>query len=632
MSQSHTLPSGSKARMFRIFLPYILKQKRVLQGAFLALLVATGIRLLEPWPLAFAIDLIVAEEISANNVPDKLAALASWSQHTSLWFCAGAVIVIAVLRASISYFSTVGLALAGSRVLSEIRLDLFTHLLRLPLKFHHQAKVGDLTMRLVNDIAMLREVTISALMPLLSSLIILLGMFGIMLFLDWKLTLVALLPLPLLVWMTRRASRKISDVSRGQRKREGVLAAKVAEYISGIATVQALSLESSTIKSLRADDAQSLRQNVQTKRLTSGLERRVDILLAFTTGMVLLNGSMDVLASRMSPGDLLVFLSYMKNAFRPVREYAKYTGRLSKAVTAGERIVDLLNQPPASGDRPNATVLATTPGDIRFHDVHFSYQTENAPAIASTLQGASFQLPAGQFVAITGPSGAGKSTLINLLLRLYDPDAGTIEIAGQDIRNYTIESIRQQIGYVPQDNLLFGITVRQNITLAAHGDVTEEETIAAAKLANAHDFIMALPQGYDTLISEKGHSLSGGQRQRIAIARAAIRNTPFLILDEPGVGLDSKNEALVIHALLRLMRGRTCLVITHNLSLAARADRILFIDNGTIAEQGTHDALLAMRGRYREFWQLQHSPLPHSPQPQRTTDPRKEARYTYDIT
>jgi ATP-binding cassette subfamily B protein len=208
---------------------------------------------------------------------------------------------------------------------------------------------------------------------------------------------------------------------------------------------------------------------------------------------------------------------------------------------------------------------------------------------------------------VTGPSGAGKSTLISLLLRLYDPDDGCIEIGGQDIRDYTLGSIRQRISYVPQDNLLFGVTVRENINLAAHSEVTEEQTIAAARLANAHDFIMALPQGYDTVISERGSSLSGGQRQRIAIARAAIRQNSILILDEPGAGLDSKNENVVIEALSRLMHGRTSLVITHNLSFAARADRILFLDQGTIVEQGTHDELLAKQGRYWELWQFQRT-------------------------
>lgn len=593
-------------KMLRIFRPYIRKQRRLIQSAFLALLLATGVRLLEPWPLAFAIDLIMAE-VTDTPVPSKLAAYGDWSIQTGLWFCAGSVFVIALLKAAISYFSTIGLAMAGSRMLSEVRLDLFAHLLRLPLRFHHQARTGDLTMRLVNDIAMLREVTVTALMPLLSSVVILLGMFSIMFFLDWKLTLITLLPLFLLIWMTRNTSQKISNVSRKQRKREGALAAKAAEYLGGIATVQALSLESATIKSFRGDDTQSLQQNVQSKRLSAGLERRVDILIAFATGLVLLNGAMEVLAGRMSPGDLLIFLSYLKNTFRPVREYAKYTGRLSKAITAGERIVDLLHHQPAITERPNAIELAATPSDIRFDNIHFSYQTEKTAGIKETLQGTSFYLPSGQSVVVTGPSGAGKSTLISLLLRLYDPDSGHIEIDGRDIRNYTLASIRQRISYVPQDNLLFGISIRENINLAAHSKVTEEETIAAARLANAHDFIMALPQGYDTIISERGSSLSGGQRQRIAIARAAIRQNQILILDEPGAGLDSKNEKAVQEALSRLMHGRTSLIITHNLSFAARADLILFLDKGAIVEQGTHDALLANQGRYWELWQLQRT-------------------------
>lgn len=595
---------AEKKPLLRTFLPYIRQQKKLINGAFLALLLAAGMRLLEPWPVALAIDLILAE-VSNSKVPSKLAVYADWNIQTGLWFCAGGVLVIALLKATIGYLSTVGLALAGSRVLSEVRQDLFAHLLRLPLMFHRQAKSGDLTMRLINDIAVLREVTITTLMPLLSSLVILVSMFAIMLYLDWQLTLLTLLPLLLLVWMTHHASKKIRHVSRGQRQREGALAAKVAEYISGVATVQALSLESATIKSFNGDDAHSLQQNVQSKRLSSSLERQVDILIAFTTALVLLKGAMEVLHGRMSPGDLLIFLSYLKNTFRPVREYAKYTGRLSKAAAAGERVVDLFNQQPAIADRPHARELVCTPSQIRFNNVQFGYQTAPLGGSSIILQDTSFTIPAGQSMAITGPSGAGKSTLISLLLRLYDPDSGQVEIDGRDIRDYTLESLRRQIGYVPQDNLLFGLSVRENITLAMPEEASEERLIAAAKLANAHQFIMALPQGYDTIISERGSSLSGGQRQRITIARAAIRQNQILILDEPGVGMDSKNEHAVMEALLRLMRGRTSLVVTHNLAFAAKTDGILFLDQGKIIEQGTHQALLAQQGRYWELWRLQ---------------------------
>ncbi|ROP58165.1 ATP-binding cassette subfamily B protein [Enterobacter sp. BIGb0383] len=589
-------------RLIHTFWPYIRRQRRLISGSFATLMLATLLRLLEPWPLSFAIDLIMAE-MAGKKMVTRLPGTESWGIETWLWACAISVIAIATLKAAISYLSTIGLAIAGSRVMSEVRRDLFTHLLRLPLAFHRQARVGDLALRLSNDIGMLREVTVTAMMPLLSSIVMLLGMFGVMLYIDWDLTLIALLPIPVLLWSTRKSGQKIRDVSRAQRKREGKLAAKATEYMGGIATVQALSLEEATRKSFSGDDTRSMQQNVEVKRLSAGLERRVELLIAFATAIVLLDGTRDVLDGSMTPGNLLIFLSYLKNAFRPIREYAKYTGRLAKALTAGERITDLLAQQPAMVDRPDAVMLGATTPAIRWQDVRFSYQ--DAARETGVLCGVSFDIPAGQSVAIVGPSGAGKSTLSSLLLRLYSPDSGQILIDGKDISHYTTCSIRQQTAYVPQENLLFGVTVRENILLAAHAEVSEEAMFAAARLANAHDFILALPEGYDTVISERGSSLSGGQRQRIAIARAAIRDSPILVLDEPSVGLDSHNEHLVIDALLRLMRTRTTLVITHNLAFAARTDHIVLLEQGRIAEQGSHEALLALNGHYAGMWRLQ---------------------------
>lgn len=600
----------SHASVLRALWPWIRQQKGLISGSFVVLLLASVIRLLEPWPLAFAIDVVMGD-IKQNTLLNGLN-INTLQTDKLLWICAIGVVAIALLRAIAGYASTIGMALAGSRVMSAIRRALFLHLLHLPLSFHQRSRTGDLTMRLINDIGMMREATVTAIMPLLSSTVIFVGMLGIMFFLDWQLTLITLLPMPLLALATMRSSGKIRNVSRAQRKREGQLAARSAEYMTGIATIQAMSLEKAATKTFNGSDSQSLQQNVQAKRLAAGLERQVDVLIAVVTALVLLLGARSVLADTMSAGELLIFISYMKNAFRPVREFAKYSSRLAKAVTAGERIIELLRQSPDIDRRAGTPLAAQSSLPLAFENVSFAYRSaeQGGHEAEPVLRDISFNVPAGQTLAITGPSGAGKSTLSQLLLRLYDPDGGRITLGGNDVRDYTVESLRRKIGYLPQESLLFGVSIKENIALGAEAEVSDEEVIAAARLANAHDFILRLPQGYDTVVSERGMSLSGGQRQRIAIARTAIRNSAFLLLDEPGVGLDSKNERAVTDALARLMEGKTSVIITHNLTLAAKADSILLLDGGQIIEHGTHEALMAQRGRYFELWNIQKGVVP----------------------
>mgnify|MGYP005984976167 CR=1 FL=1 len=593
----------SSTSVLRAFWPWIRQQKGLISGSFVVLLLASVIRLLEPWPLAFAIDVVMGD-IKHNTLLNGLS-INVLETEKLLWLCAIAVVVIAILRAVAGYASTIGMALAGSRVMSAIRRALFAHLLHLPLSFHQRSRTGDLTMRLINDIGMMREATVTAIMPLLSSIVIFAGMLGIMFFLDWQLTLLTLLPMPLLALATMRSGGKIRDVSRAQRKREGHLAARSAEYMTGIATLQAMSLEKAATETFNGSDSQSLQQNVRAKRLAAGLERQVDVLIAVVTALVLLLGARSVLGGKMFAGELLIFISYMKNAFRPVREFAKYSSRLAKAVTAGERVIELLHQPVGIDRQVGKPLIASNGLNLAFENVHFAYHSTHESEPASVLRDVSFNVPAGQSLAITGPSGAGKSTLSQLLLRLYEPDRGRITLDGTDVRDYAVDSLRRQIGYLPQESLLFGVSIRENIALGAEGEVNDEQVIAAAKLANAHDFILHLPQGYDTVVSERGMSLSGGQRQRIAIARAAIRNSAFLLLDEPGVGLDSKNEQAVTDALARLMQGKTTVIITHNLALAAKADSILLLDSGQVIEQGNHAALMAQQGRYFELWNIQ---------------------------
>lgn len=606
------------------FKDYIRPEKGLILLSLFSLLTSTGARLLKPLPLAFAVDYILIGVVEYVDIKDggigaksavkdlKFDSIFSIPFHSIdnqylLLGCAAMVVVIALLMAAGSFFSTVGLALAGSRILAKVRSDLFSHLLGLSMRFHSQAKTGDLTMRLVSDVGMLREAVVTALMPMLVNVFILTGMLSVMFYLHWKLTLFAVFSLPLLWVVTNHSGKKIHEVSRAQRKKEGGLASKASEYLASIRTIQSLSLEDETIRSFEGDNSASRQQEVKSKKLMAGLERRVDVLMAFVTAIVLFQGANTVLDGYMSPGELMVFMSYLNNSFRPVREYAKYVARLAKALAAAERIIDLLDENSEIKDKPGAKELTHVNGDIRFEHVSFAYQNKDK-SFAAVFRDMDFSIRAGECVAIVGPSGAGKTTITSLLLRLYEPNTGVIRIDGHDISEYTLSSMRKQITAVPQDNLLFGISIRENIALGAlhNADkVTDEAIMAAAKLANAHDFISALPEGYETVLSERGGTLSGGQRQRIAIARAAISQSAILILDEPTVGLDHESESYVINALHNLMKNRTTIMITHDLTFAATADRILFVENGVIAEQGTHDELLANGKNYAGWWGMQ---------------------------
>lgn len=377
------------------------------------------------------------------------------------------------------------------------------------------------------------------------------------------------------------------------------MAATASETINAIKTVQALSLESAFEEQFTKQNEKNWKQDVKAKRLAASLERSVDLLTAIGGALVLFYGTVLVLRKELSAGGLLVFLAYLKNAFRPIQEFAKYTARLGKAAAAGERVLDLLQRVPEIRDLPGAIKAPAFQGAVRFEKVSFAY--ENGQSLLREIE---LEVQPGQRVALVGPSGSGKSTLVSLLLRLYDPEQGKVLIDGRDIREFTLESLRAQISAVLQDNLLFAASVRDNI---AHGAAaaTLEQIIEAAKLANAHEFVMALPQGYDTVLGERGVTLSQGQRQRLAIARAAIRKAPLLILDEPMTGLDKSNERAVVESLDRLDYGCTTFLITHDLQHAARAQLILYLEGGRLVERGSHAQLLHANGRYAALFKIQ---------------------------
>ena len=589
----------SLGRIVKQFWPQLTQQKSLMGTAFLALIAETAMRLLEPWPLKLMFDRVILPGFQVESF-----GVGPIENLDPFWVLTGlsiALVLISALRGVFAYWSAVNMAVAATHVMTEIRNQLYHHLQHLSLSFHNQAKSGDLITRVTYDVERLREVTVVAFLPLITNLLTLVGMLAVMFLLNAELALIAIAVLPVFLLTTRQMGNKIQTVARRQRKREGAMAASAAEAISAIQVVQALSLQGLLEKSFAQDNRKSLKESAEAQKLRAGQERLVEVLVAIAIAIVLWRGVQLTLSGVVSPGDLLVFVTYLKVAFKPMRQLAKYTGQIAKATASGERIIELMNQVPEVQDSRGATEAPPLQGAVRFKNLTFAYQRDREQ---SSLQNLNFDVEPGQHIAIVGPSGSGKSTLVSLLLRLYDPLEGNILIDGHDIREYTIASLRRQISIVLQDTILFGSSIRDNIAYG-NAEATESEMIAAAELANAHEFILQLPQGYDTIVSERGTTLSGGQRQRIAIARAAIRKAPILILDEPTTGLDNESEALVTEALQRLAQGRTTFWISHNLRNTRDADCILYLEKGRLLEQGTHQALMILQGRYAQLYQLQ---------------------------
>lgn len=584
-------------RFARHFWPYIKEQKWLIGVALTGLFAQTALRLLEPWPLKYIIDKLVYPGEAGKD--QQLEMLSSFDAATYFAILAIALVVITALRSLMTYMATISTALAGNHVLTKIRGLLFKHLQALSLSFHHKERSGDLVVRVISDIGLVKEVAITAIIPLAGNSLIFIGIVGVMLWLNWQLALIALSTLPLLWLTTIKRGKRIQAVARKNRKREGAMAATASESINSIKTVQALALEETFADTFGSANAKSLKEGVKTKKLTAGLERSVDILIAISTAMVLWFGALQVLKGTLTPGGLLVFIYYLRRVFRPVRDFAKYTARLAKASAAGERVLDLLERELDVKDLPEAKVAPRLSGDICFKSVSFSYNSDNVTA----LHDINLEIKSGEKLTIVGPSGSGKSTLTGLLMRLYDPQQGDVTIGGVDVRDYTLESLRPQISIVLQETILFATSIGGNITVGLN-DVDPEEIIRASKLANIHDFIMTLPEAYDTQVGERGVTLSAGQRQRISIARAAVRKTPILILDEPTTGLDPATEKSVNEALDRLAKDRTTIVITHRPDTAADSDHIIFIHNGRIIEHGSHDALLQKNDEYVRLFSL----------------------------
>ena len=565
---------ASLKRLYRLFSPHLHPHRRRMVAAWACMLGATLAYLAQPWPLKVIFDYVLLG--SAGERPEPLSGLST--EELVAW-SAGAVLLIAVIRGAFGYGQAYLTASVGQRVVASVRKQLFGHIQRLSQSFHDEQHSGDLLLRLTGDIHLLRDLLVNAVLLVTERLLVMIAVAGLMLWMDWRLGLVALTVIPVLALVSFRTSSKLREATRKQRRKESHTANILSETLAALPMIQAYAREEWEDRRFERQHRASLKAGLKATRLEANMTRMVEVILAAGTACVLWYGVQRVRAGALTPGDLLVFTAYLSTLYKPIRKLANLTSRLAKSAVCGERLLAILETKPEITDRPGASPAPPLRGDIRFESVCFAYR--NGRRI---LDGASFHIPAGRTVALIGPSGAGKSTVARLLLRFYDPQEGCIRIDGKDIRDYTLASLRGQFSIVLQQPHLFALSIRDNI---AYGklDATDEEVERAARLACAHEFIENLPEGYDTLLAEGGSSLSAGQRQRIAIARAILRDTPMVILDEPMTGLDAESEAQVQAALDRLCQGRTCLLITHDLAAAARCDLVLRMASNGRVEQ-----------------------------------------------
>jgi ATP-binding cassette subfamily B protein len=572
---------------------------KALTVALVAVLGETATDVLEPWPIKVVVDNV----LQGKKLPPALGGLVSGlfghDAGAMVNFAVAAVALIAIVGAVSAYFEKYLTTSVSQWVGHDLRRTLYHHIQRLSLAEHDESRTGDLITRVTSDIEAVQTFIDSALLGMLVNVMTLAGMIGVMFYLNWRFTLIALSISPVLFAVVYSYTRRIKSASRAVRKQEGQLLSVVEEVLTSIRVVKAFAREDYEQQRFDSESLANVEAGLQARSVKAKLAPVVEVLVAFGTCLVLWYGARLALSGQLSAGVLIVFLLYLGKMYKPMRDLAKMTDTVSKASVGFERIQEVLDIESRVRDLRGARPAPRFKGQIAFNEVSFSYAGGK-----QALKDISFTIEAGQVAAIVGPSGTGKTTLVSLIPRFYDPVSGFVAIDGTDIRRYRLKSLRDQISFVLQDTLLFRATIWENIAYGRPG-ASPAEIRRAAELADADGFIQETPEGYDTMVGVRGVSLSGGQRQRIAIARAIIRDTPILILDEPTAGLDAASEQAVIGALDTLMKARTSVVIAHHLGTIRHADVIFVINDSALAEHGTHETLLTRNGVYAELNRIQ---------------------------
>ncbi|WP_312518431.1 ABC transporter ATP-binding protein [Anaerospora sp.] len=567
---------------YKRLISYVRPYMGRLIAAIACIILAAGGNLAVPWIIKDVIDqVLINKDMAMLNI------------------IAIGILIIFFLRGIFFFGQTYLMSYIGQRVIIDIREAVYRQLQRLSLTYFDKRQTGAIMSSVTNDVSALQAALVESMVELVTEAMILIGSLGAMFFLHWKLSLLTLITMPLVLQAINTFGKKLRKAGRVLQERAADITAILQETISGIRVIKSFAREDYETDRFKQENFYNFRAQMKTSQLLATLTPVIEFLSAIGVTVIIWYGGMEVIDGNLTSGALIAFLIYVVNLANPVKRLSRVYGNIQKSLAAAERVFDILDTEPDIKDMPGAVALPAIEGHVALEHLSFAYSPGQY-----ALRDVSLEVKPGQTIAIVGPSGAGKTTIANLLPRFYEATEGSILVDGKDIRTVTMQSLRQQIGIVPQETVLFNGTVYDNI-LYGRLDATHEEVIAAAKAANAHNFIDRMPDQYQTHIGERGAKLSGGQRQRISIARAILKDPRILILDEATSALDTESEKLVQQALDKLMIGRTSFVIAHRLSTVQRADMIVVLDKGRLVEQGTHSELLALGGLYSTLYQVQ---------------------------
>ena len=560
--------------------------------ALAQVLLISAFELLKPWPLKIIIDHI----LSQKPVPWEFAQ--TWSAEGLLFFACSSLILIYLFSGGLRVLNDYKTILIGQRMVNDLRRDLYSHIQRLSLSFHNRQKIGDLMYRVTADTLGIQTLTMNGIFAVLSASLLLLGMFVVMLTLDWHLTLLAMVVCPALFLAIALLDKKMTSAATHARQKESLVYSVVQRTLSGIRVIQAFTKEEDEKRRFLEASTESLQADLRLYNLQNFYYAIVNVTIAAGTAAVLWLGAKHVLSGYLSIGEMVVFTSYLASLYTPLVNIFQTYGLVQKAKAGVDRTFEILE---TEQSLPQGHKVFSYPakGEISFENVSFAYDTSQP-----ILKKIDLHVAPGQKIAIVGPTGAGKSTLMSLLPRFYDPQTGCVKIDGINIAEFQLKSLRRQIAMVLQPPVIFPVSIRDNIAYG-RSEASMDEVIAAARVAHMHDCILQFPQGYDTVVGEQGSTLSEGQKLRLTIARGILLNAPILILDEPTSSVDSETEAVIMEGLERLMAGRTTFIIAHRLSTVRQADLILVIRDGQIVEQGSFTELLRRRGPFASLYRTQ---------------------------